>query len=296
MPSSPDQGSPRQLGDPDQVQRDPWVITAEPLIWLAGADHEIRPDTSYFFDCRLRRDQPHAVLQLTLAGAGFYEGRRGRQLLPPGHAFFDQIPGPFSYGYARESPGVYEQVFVSLRGPPALRWMKRITGRFGHVLHLGASGDVAAVMRTIVQQHQSGRLTDRYLASARCYELLMAVLSTLNRSRLDTAPRVNRAIELIERRGHQSDCNVQSIADALDCSREYLSRQFRAAIGVSPAEYLAQHRVRLAARAMRQSADKLDVIAHRCGFGSANYLCRVFRQRVGVTPAEFRRMPWMSEP
>src|SRR5690348_7994959 len=77
----------------------PWVRTSEPLLWFAGGGHEVRADARYFFDAARRSDRPHACLQLTLGGSGFYENRKGRSLLPAGTAWFDVIPGPFRYGY-----------------------------------------------------------------------------------------------------------------------------------------------------------------------------------------------------
>jgi AraC-like DNA-binding protein len=121
-------------------------------------------------------------------------------------------------------------------------------------------------------------------------------MSTLSRSRVATTPRVQRALSILSRRAHDPTLGVQDLAEEVGCSREYLARQFRAATGVSPSDYLTQQRLRLAARRMRSGDEKLEAIARACGFAGANYLCRVFRQRVGVTPAQFRRQPWMAGP
>ena len=98
---------------------------ATELLQFGGAGHEYRFDTSYYFDAAKRTDRPHAVLQLTVAGMGFWSDRRARHLLPPGHAWFDVIPGAFEYGYAPQSPRPYELLFVSLRGSAALAWQDR---------------------------------------------------------------------------------------------------------------------------------------------------------------------------
>jgi AraC-like DNA-binding protein len=271
-----------------------WLRTAEPLLWLGGSGHETRtPADNYFFDSRKRKDPPHLVLQLTLSGTGFYERGRKRVLLRPGMAFFDMIPGNFRYGYPREVTEPYEQVYITITGNVARRWWKRITRSFGYVLDFGPANPIAPLMLGLVRQYKEKTLRDRYLASAQLYQVLMTILSTLNQSRAATSPLVTNAISMIEERGRDPSFNVTVMADELGCSREYLSRQFRSGLGVTPLDYVTQHRVRLAAEEIRSSRGKLDVVAQRCGFAGANYLCRVFRRQYGLTPMEFRKRPWM---
>jgi AraC-like DNA-binding protein len=270
------------------------IKTAEPLLWLNGAHAETRYSLQeYFFDCRQRRDSDHAVLQLTLAGAAFYERGGKRTVLTRGMAFIDMIPGNFRYGFAEEGKQPYEQVFISMKGRVVERWVRRIVRSFGNVLNFGPTNSIEPLMLAIAHQHEEKTQRDRYLISAQLYQLFMTVLSVLTQTRLATAPVVAQALEVLDRRGRDPAFNIESWAQELDCSREHLARQFRAGTGVSPLDYLTQHRLRLAARDMRESADKLDLIASRSGFSGANYLCRVFRKQYGITPDQFRQQDWL---
>jgi AraC-like DNA-binding protein len=239
---------------------------------------------------------PHVVLQLTLGGRGFYQPRRGeRATLGTGDAFVDVIPGPFAYGYEHDRDQPYELIFVSTTGPVAIRWAKRIFTTFGHVLRFGDAAP-APLMREIARRHADGTLGDRYVTSGLLYQLHMAIFSALSISRVATDPRIGRAIGLIVARAALPQFNIVALARELDCSREYLARRFHAAVGVTPSDYLAQHRLRLAAGALRASDDKLETVARQAGFRNANYFCRVFKRHVGVTPAVFRARPWMAMP
>jgi len=302
MPNLPKAKSQLSSASPDLS---PWVQTDEPLLWLIGAGHEIRySQDEYFHDSRSRVDLPHIVLQLTIRGSGWYErGGKGVRL-KPGMAFLDVIPGDFRYGYPPDTREPYEQVFVSPRGPSATDWCQRVIQKFGHVLDFGPANAVEPLLLAIARyRHQKssrtpGRTdlaehTDRYLMSARLYQLLMTVLSALNRSRAGTVPLVADAIVLIEARAADPSFNVKALASALGCSREHLARSFQASLNVSPLDYLTQHRLRLAVAALRTSVDKLDQVASRCGFSGANYFCRVFRQHHGISPARARRQPWL---
>lgn len=273
--------------------QDPFVASSEPLMWLAGVGEEIRRDTGYYFDCRKRLDRPHVVFQLTLEGIGFYARNGRRELVGPNHAFIDLIPGNFEYGFAPESSRPYRFVFVSLTGRPAQRWVKRIHQSFGRVLSFGSDTSVADQLRAIAMPNEQSGWLDRYQKSALLYALLMQVHSVLMRSRSEQATRVRRAMELIHEHARDPRFGVSQLARELDCSREHLARQFQDATGMSPLTYLSQSRLRLVANDLRAGDDKLESVARRCGFSSANYLCRMFRKRWGVSPAQYRETPGM---
>lgn len=265
--------------------------TGEPLLWLVGSGHEWQ-GRDYFHQAALRPNRPHLTLQLTITGTGFHQTADTRTIIHPGQAWIQIIPGPFAYGFHTGSPA-YELVFVSIAGPVAIRWCQRLIDQFGTILDFGRRSPVEAQLLSIAHLRETGKLPDRYLLSGMLYQLFMTIYSVLRGSRVSTNPRVSRAIELIDEHAPDHRFNIDALADALDCSREYLSRQFRITIGVSPSEYLTQHRLRTAARLMRETDDKLDHIARQAGFSGANYLCRVFKSRLGVTPAQIRAQPWV---
>ena len=268
----------------------PFGQTPEPLLLLAGSGHQV-VGRDYFYDARLRTDVPHITLQLTLAGTGFFTRQGTRQLLPPGKAFIEQIPSAFEYGYATESSGPYDLLFISMAGTPARRWMQRIHRRFGRVLDLSPVGGTANLMRAMMDTPAS---LDRYTQSALLYALLMQIFSELTGSQMRLDPRVSRAIEIIDARAGDPRFGVAELAAEVECSREHLTRQFRLATGQSPQAYLIERRLKLAATALRQGPEKIDVIARRCGFSGANYLIRAFQRRWRITPARYRETPSLT--
>ncbi|MCW8131341.1 MAG: AraC family transcriptional regulator [Planctomycetota bacterium] len=272
----------------------PWARTGEPLLWLNGAGHEvISSGDPYYYDCRKRPD-PHYAFQLTLKGKGLYERDGRTTLLTPGMAFVDFMPGDFRYGFPPGSTEDYEIVWLDLDGPAAEALWNHVNTNFGRVVSLGPVNPVAPLALAIAYQHAHERHHDRYLLSSQLYEVLMTLLSVLNRSRVTTAPLVTAALDLIHRKGLDRDCNVEWIAENLSCSREHFTRIFREAIGVGPGEYLIQHRIRSSIRMLLDTRDKLEKIARRCGFSGANYYCRVFRERTNLTPKAFREQPWIA--
>ena len=83
--------------------------------------------------------------------------------------------------------------------------------------------------------------------------------------------------------------DVGQIADALHLSHAHFSRKFKAALGVSPVEYLRSYRLQQARGLLAQSDDSVAQIANRCGFEDAAYFSRAFKAEFGSSPLEFRR-------
>jgi AraC family transcriptional regulator, arabinose operon regulatory protein len=279
---------------PSKTSLSLWTRTGEDLLWTGGCYRDAVSNEPYVWDSSVRGDRPHYVLQLTLSGEGFYERGGVTRVLGPGAALLDRIPGDFRYGFLPRAAAPYEFVFVTFSGPTAERICAGITEELGHVLELGRGSAAESMMLTLAHQFKEGHLHDRYLVSGGLYQLLMTVVSTVKMRGLATSPLLSRAIAAVDEGSCDSRFDVQSLARALACSREHLTRQFRGATGVSAAEYIAQHRLRRSAALLRRSDDKLDSIARASGFGSASHFCRAFRKRYGVTPGTFRRTPWLA--
>lgn len=68
-----------------------------------------------------------------------------------------------------------------------------------------------------------------------------------------------------------------------------LARQFRAAFGTSPYNYLVMRRLERARRMLGEGASLADV-AFACGFADQSHLTRHFRRAYGVTPGRWRSL------
>ena len=81
---------------------------------------------------------------------------------------------------------------------------------------------------------------------------------------------------------------VEELSEALGVSKSHLVRAFKAAMGVTPGQYLTGVRLEAAKLLLARREYPLEVVASLCGFSGANYLCRVFKKATGQTPAAFR--------
>ncbi|MGL1890958.1 MAG: AraC family transcriptional regulator [Spirochaetaceae bacterium] len=91
--------------------------------------------------------------------------------------------------------------------------------------------------------------------------------------------------------GHYKDvnCCVQSIADKLDLSPNYLRQIYKNHTGISLSDSLVSKRIDEACRLLLETCDSVKEIYEPAGFTNYNSFFTCFKRIKGETPAEFRR-------
>lgn len=102
-------------------------------------------------------------------------------------------------------------------------------------------------------------------------------------------PAVAPALRLIED-GLETPPRNEALAAACNLGVRQFLRRFRAAVGVSPAQYALERRVALAADALARGEEAVELIAARLGFADRFHFSKAFKARVGQPPAVYRRM------
>ncbi|MEN9645895.1 MAG: hypothetical protein RL238_2564 [Actinomycetota bacterium] len=98
-----------------------------------------------------------------------------------------------------------------------------------------------------------------------------------------------RAVQVLVEAAPGGDHRLPTMAAAAAMSVRHFSRVFTAEVGETPARYVERVRVEAARRELETTDDTLDVVAHRCGFGTAETLRRSFRRHLAVAPDSYRR-------
>jgi transcriptional regulator GlxA family with amidase domain len=94
----------------------------------------------------------------------------------------------------------------------------------------------------------------------------------------------------------EADLRVEALAERAAMSPRNFARCFRRETGMTPAAYVEVLRVERARQLLEDSADPVELIARRCGFGTPKTMRRAFARRVGVPPAEYRARFQRAEP
>ncbi len=82
--------------------------------------------------------------------------------------------------------------------------------------------------------------------------------------------------------------SISDMAKAAAISRTECFRCFQTILGKTPAEYLIEYRLSMAATMLTGSDRSLSEIAELCGFNSPSYFGKVFRERCGTSPKKYR--------
>lgn len=80
---------------------------------------------------------------------------------------------------------------------------------------------------------------------------------------------------------------LDELASLCNQSVRHLSRSFRVSCGMSLGDYVAQHRLEQAKRALRHG-NSIKAIANMAGFRSPSSFCQAFRKATGMTPGQYR--------
>jgi len=99
---------------------------------------------------------------------------------------------------------------------------------------------------------------------------------------------LNNAIEFIEANLDQS-IGLPAIAEVTGLSVSHFARQFRAAVGEAPHQYLLRRRVANAKQRLAKTDASIAEIAFACGFANQEHLTRILKRACGFTPAAYRK-------
>lgn len=85
------------------------------------------------------------------------------------------------------------------------------------------------------------------------------------------------------------DLAVPVLARQVGMSPRHFARTFVAQFGTTPARYVERVRVERARGELEGSPSRIDEVARRCGFGSADQMRRSFQRHLETTPNDYRR-------
>jgi AraC-like DNA-binding protein len=81
---------------------------------------------------------------------------------------------------------------------------------------------------------------------------------------------------------------VDDLARRCGMGPQWFSKQFRARFSKSPAQYLVDRRVAVAAQRLVHDASDVDSVAESCGFTDRSHFTRAFSKRMGQSPGRYR--------
>jgi len=99
--------------------------------------------------------------------------------------------------------------------------------------------------------------------------------------------RIRPALDIMHSR-YSDKLSIDELGASVSMSVTNFRRIFRTVTGKSPHDYLSGYRIAMAARQLRNTNKKTDMIASNCGFDDMSAFRRAFRIITGTTPAAWR--------
>lgn len=85
------------------------------------------------------------------------------------------------------------------------------------------------------------------------------------------------------------DLSLETLAEVGKVNKYYLIDLFKNEIGMTPAQYIREMRLKKAENLLRYSKQSITTISYESGFTSLSTFNRVFKQKYGISPTQFRR-------
>jgi AraC family transcriptional regulator len=155
--------------------------------------------------------------------------------------------------------------------------------------HLRAA--MSAVDSELTTGGAGGPLAAESLANVLVVHLIRHLMAPrqLARGRDGTLPRgrLRAVVEYIEEHLDASP-SLEQMAAVARLSAYHFARQFKAATGLPPHQYVIARRVERATQLLRDGDLSLAEVAASTGFSDQSQFCHHFKRLVGVTPRQFR--------
>ena len=263
---------------PADWQRDLFYSVVRAGHLKAGVSHRIQRET-----------YPGHELILCLAGHGWVQVAGKRHDVAPGQLVWINCHHPHTYGADPNDP--WEVYWVRVEGRSLDRLAQLLEVRSLPVLHgFDAPGSMVEFERSFLYLEGNRPCDAAHVNAAISAIIAMAFdarLSDPDLIRPDLPLPVQRALEKMRLYFHQP-IRVVELAHLAGMSESHFSRQFKAAIGTSPIDWLRRERINQAKRRLIESDDPVKEIARQVGYADQFFFSKDFKRMTKLTPTQFR--------
>ncbi|WP_308638777.1 helix-turn-helix domain-containing protein [Paenibacillus silvisoli] len=164
---------------------------------------------------------------------------------------------------------------------------------FDEPLLSNVSPKIVALLENIIQEWNDRHRGYDSVCKGLMLQLIALLLRHQSKSSAATLPKYERSLlELVQ--AIRSDCSRRwssaEMAKFLLVHEDYMSRQFKAMMGVGPNKFVQGVRHQEAKKLLRETDQTVEWIAGAVGYEDFHYFSRMFRKWEGMSAMQFRRM------
>ncbi|MGN0036152.1 MAG: helix-turn-helix domain-containing protein [Bacteroidaceae bacterium] len=101
---------------------------------------------------------------------------------------------------------------------------------------------------------------------------------------------MQRVMAFVEAHIDDAELGVNDMAEAAATSRSGLNRKLKSIVGLTPADFLREARIKQACRRLAETDASVSDIAYGCGFNDPKYFSKCFKNSVGHSPSDYREL------
>jgi two-component system response regulator YesN len=143
---------------------------------------------------------------------------------------------------------------------------------------------IEAILEKIVIIEQK-KLAGNLAQAATVYNELVVEVSQKG----SLSPIVILTKKMMDHNFHNPDLSLQEVADRVQVSPTYLSKQLKKELGVSFIDYLTEVRIKKAIQFMNDPSAKVYEIAEMVGYSSQHYFSNAFKKITGISPLLYKK-------
>lgn len=140
-----------------------------------------------------------------------------------------------------------------------------------------------------LKEEQRSNLFNTEIASSIITEIMYIIMRNLsNDCPFEQSPTLlQSAIDIISK--HYTDSiSINSVADALHITPQYLGKLFKETMNVSMTDYINNLRLKHACSMLIHSDTPVKEIAYESGYNSVEYFLYIFKKNLHTTPTQYR--------
>ncbi len=203
--------------------------------------------------------------------------------------------------YTADASDPWEYCWVTYNGSEARRLTEEIGFTEG-VYCLDSGVEAKAFFELIRRMHETPEMN--FIYDLRRRGILMEFISlaleatqsgsgkSARRFDYPTQVYIDRAVSFIQY--NYATIRVSDVAEYVGYTRSYFTATFKAYTGLSPQEYLMQHRIKRACQLLAATQLSVGRIAADVGYENQLTFSRLFKNATGVSPTEYRRQKQAS--
>ena len=159
----------------------------------------------------------------------------------------------------------------------------------GMIFHDG-DGRVLNILRQMEKESENKQ--PGYTEMIRCclvQILLLTVRNLEDAAVASTGQDISSFLSAYVAEHYMEQISLSTLAEKLNYSMPYISRRFKADVGISFVEYLQNYRIMQSCRLLSTSRRNVADVAERVGYKDVKFFVMLFKRITGISPAAFRR-------